>query len=82
MTTTEARAALIAHDPEVSCCVETLEWYHAPNKIQRTVYAISIFTPNCNRIEDESLDKLLIEAKEMITFSKIPIPPLFSHATH
>lgn len=82
MTATEARAALIAHDPEVSCCIETLEWYHAPNQIQRTIYAISIFTPNCNRIEGESLDELLIEAKEMIISSKIPIPPIFSHASN
>lgn len=86
MTTTEARAALIAHDPEVTCCISELAWHNKhylnPEDRTRVEYNIVVFIPNCVSVDGKDLEQLLTQAKELIDCSKVQIPPLFSHATN
>lgn len=84
MTTTEARAALIAHDPEVTWCVTEAVWYHSQYKAQSIMYYIFMHVEGkvCQQVSNPDLETAVTEAKEFITISKLPIPPLFSHATN
>lgn len=89
MTTTEARAALIAHDPTLTYCITEQQWYYSfsPKEDQeQTKYMASCSLldrdPPCEIFYGNDLETVVEQLKNYVTAISLPIPPLFSHANH